>query len=50
MKQQPLDGHEREIARLREKLGESTMEIELLHAKIRHLEGGRPLRQRRSRR
>jgi transposase-like protein len=42
MKPQPLDGHERAIARLREKLGESTMEIELLHAKIRHLEGGRP--------
>jgi hypothetical protein len=50
MKQQPLDGHACEIARLWEKLGESTMEIELLQAKIRHLEGGRPLQQRRSRR
>jgi transposase-like protein len=33
MTQQPLDDHEREIAQLREKLGESTMEIETLLVK-----------------
>ena len=50
MKKQLLDGREREIARLREKLGESTMEIELLQEKIGRLETDRPLRPRRSRR
>jgi transposase-like protein len=50
MKQRPLDSRDREIGQLREKLGESTMEIELLHAKIGRLEAGRPLRPRRSRR
>jgi hypothetical protein len=50
MKKQPRDGHDRELARLREKLGESTMEIELLHEKIGRLETGRPLLRRRSRR
>ena len=50
MKTQPLDGREREIARLREKLGESTMDIELLREKLERFETGRPLVQRRSRR
>jgi transposase-like protein len=50
MKNQPLDGREREIARLREKLGESTMDIELLREKLERFETGRPLVQRRSRR
>jgi transposase-like protein len=50
MKKQPLDGREREIARLREKLGESTMDIELLREKLERFETGRPLVQRRSRR
>jgi transposase-like protein len=38
-----------EIKRLREKLGEVTMESELLREKIRRLEGNRPLPRRRSR-
>ena len=50
MKKQPLDGRERELARLREKLGESTMDIELLREKLERFETGRPLVQRRSRR
>jgi len=50
MKKQPLDGREREMARLREKLGESTMDIELLREKLERFETGRPLVQRRSRR
>jgi transposase-like protein len=50
MKKQPLDGREREIARLRENLGESTMDIELLREKLERFETGRPLVQRRSRR
>ena len=37
------------IKRLREKLGEVTMESELLREKIRRLEGNRPLPPRRSR-
>jgi hypothetical protein len=35
LKKTPRDSHEREIGRLREKLGESTMEIELLQEKNR---------------
>lgn len=50
MKKQSLDGREREIARLREKLGESTMDIELLREQLERFETGRPLVQRRSRR
>ena len=42
MKKQPLDSRDREIGRLREKLGESTMEIELLCEKMRRLETNRP--------
>ena len=48
LKKQPLDGREREMARLREKLGESTMDIELLREKLERFETGRPLVQRRS--
>jgi transposase-like protein len=48
MKQQPLDARDREIARLREKLGESTMDNELLREKLARVESGRPLRRRRS--
>jgi transposase-like protein len=44
----PHDARDREIARLREKLGESTMDNELLREKIVRLETGRPLRLRRS--
>jgi predicted RNase H-like nuclease (RuvC/YqgF family) len=50
LKKPPLDSHDRELARLRQKLGEATMEIELLHEKIGRLETSRPLRPRRSRR
>jgi predicted nucleic acid-binding Zn-ribbon protein len=50
MKKQPLDSREREIGRLRERLGELTMEIELLREKMERLEAGRPLARRRSRR
>ena len=50
MKKQPLDSRERELGRLREKLGESTMEIELLREKMGRLETSRPLPHRRSRR
>ena len=50
MKKQPLDSRDREIGRLREKLGEATMEIELLREQIGRFEADRPLRHRRSRR
>jgi hypothetical protein len=50
MKTQPLDSRDRELGRLREKLGESTMAIELLREKIGRLETSRPLAPRRSRR
>jgi len=50
MQKQPLDSRDRESVRLREKLGESTMEIELLREKMGRLETNRPLAQRRSRR
>ena len=39
-----------EVKRLREKLGEVTMESELLREKIKRLEGNRPLSRRRSKR
>jgi transposase len=48
MTQQPRDARDREIARLREKLGESTMDNELLREKLARVETGRPLRRRRS--
>ena len=50
LKKAPLDSRGREIGRLRDKLGESTMEIELLREKIGRLETSRPLPPRRSRR
>ena len=50
LKKPPLDSHDRELARLRQKLGEATMEIELLHEKIGRLETNCPLQPRRSRR
>jgi transposase len=50
LKKQPLDSHEHELARLRQKLGESTMAIELLQGKIGRLETDRPLPLRRARR
>jgi predicted RNase H-like nuclease (RuvC/YqgF family) len=50
LKKIPLENRDRELGRLREKLGESTMEIELLREKLGRLETSRPLRPRRSRR
>jgi predicted RNase H-like nuclease (RuvC/YqgF family) len=50
MKTHPLDHRDREVGRLREKLGESTMEIELLREKLGRLETSHPLSHRRSRR
>jgi hypothetical protein len=50
LKKQPLDSRDREIGRLREKLGEVTMAMELLREKIARLETNHPLLPRRSRR
>ena len=50
MKTHPLDTRDRELGRWREKLGESTMEIELLREKIGRLETSRSLAHRRARR
>jgi transposase-like protein len=50
LKKQPLERRDRELGRLREKLGEATMEMELLREKIGRLETNRPLWPRRSRR
>jgi hypothetical protein len=49
---EPLERDDRddEIARLKSKVGEITMDNELLYAKIEALEGKRPLAHRRSRR
>ena len=44
------DDRDDEIARLKSKVGEITMDNELLNAKIAALEGKRPLAYRRSRR
>jgi hypothetical protein len=49
MKKRPALERDRELSRLREKLGESTMAIELLNEKIARLEANRPLGPRRSR-
>jgi hypothetical protein len=50
LKSRPADGRDAEIGRLKAKVGDLTMATELLEAKIEHLEGGRPLARRRSRR
>jgi len=50
LKKHPQDGRDLEIARLQQKLGEVTMENELLQKKIERLESGLPLPPRRSRR
>jgi hypothetical protein len=42
LQKQPLDSRDRELARLRQKLGEATMDMELLHEKIERLETDRP--------
>ena len=50
LKTRPADGRDHEIGRLKAKVGDLTMTTELLEAKIEHLEAGRPLARRRSRR
>ena len=50
LKSRPADARDAEIGRLKEKVGDLTMANELLAAKIQHLEAGRPLAYRRSRR
>ena len=50
LKKQPLDSRDRELGRLRAKLGEATMDMERLREKIGRLETSRPLRPRRARR
>jgi hypothetical protein len=48
LKERERDARDDEIARLKAKVGEITMDNELLYAKIDKLEGGRPLARRRS--
>ena len=50
LKTRPADGRDVEIGRLKAKVGDLTMANELLEVKIEHLESGRPLARRRSRR
>lgn len=50
LKSRPRDDRDTRIAQLRAKLGEVTMDNELLQGKIARLEAGRPLARRRSRR
>ncbi len=50
LKERERDVREEEIARLQAKVGEITMENELLYAKIDKLEAGRPFARRRSKR
>ena len=50
LKERERDEHDDEIARLKSKVGEITMDNELLYAKIAAMEGKRPLARRRSRR
>jgi len=50
LKKHPKDGRDLEIARLQQKLGEVTLENELLQKEIARLESGLPLPPRRPRR
>jgi hypothetical protein len=50
LKERERDDRDDEIARLKSKVGEITMDNELLYAKIAVMEGKRPLAHRRSRR
>jgi hypothetical protein len=50
LKTRPADDRDVEIGRLKAKVGDLTMANELLEVKIGHLEAGRPLARRRSRR
>lgn len=48
MKEKPQDEKDREISQLKKKLGDTTMDNELLQEKIRRLEKNNPLGRRRS--
>lgn len=48
LKERERDARDEEIARLQAKVGEITMDNELLYAKLDKLEGGRPFARRRS--
>jgi hypothetical protein len=50
LKERERDDRDDEIARLKAKVGEVTMDNELLHTRIAAMEGKRPLARRRSRR
>ena len=50
LKTRSRDDHDERIARLRTKVGELTMDAELLCSKVEQLEGGAPLAGRRSKR
>jgi hypothetical protein len=50
LKERERDDRDDEIARLKAKVGEITMDNELLYSKIAAMEGKRPLAHRRSRR
>jgi transposase-like protein len=47
LKSRPADERDEEIARLRSKVGQLTMDVELLDRKCQHLEAGRPFATRR---
>jgi transposase-like protein len=47
MKSRPADDRDEEIARLRAKVGQLTMDVELLGTECQHLESGRPFASRR---
>ena len=47
MKSRPTDDRDEEVARLRAKVGQLTMDVELLGTKCQHLEAGRPFLTRR---
>ena len=47
MKSRPADDRDEEIARLRSKVGQLTMDVELLGQKCQHLESGHPFASRR---
>src|SRR3954454_11623048 len=47
MKSRPADDRDEEISRLRAKVGQLTMDVELLGTKCLHLESGRPFASRR---
>jgi transposase-like protein len=47
LKSRPSDDRDEEIARLRSKVGQLTMDVELLGTRCQHLESGRPFASRR---